>query len=230
MSRPYTGFDGIVRHRRPGVEAFAVEVNRLTAGELWNNGTLVIRSIQGGSAPSIHSTGRAIDISHRPMGTTARRGCSRPEALAYLDAFIVGADLLDLEMVIDYAAPARVWRCDREAWRPNSQVRGVADSFHLELSPAIADDPDRARDAVRQILTAAPPPPPRYPGRPLRLGSRGVSVERIQTRLAELGYYTVRIDGRFGPITDASVRRFQTTHAPPVDGIVGPITWAALFG
>lgn len=229
MSRPYTGFDGISRTRRLGVEAFAREVTSILDGRLWNNGTLVIRSIQGGTTPSVHSTGRAVDLSHRPMGDS-RRGCSRPEALRYLDAFIAGADQLELEMAIDYHRPARVWRCDREAWRPNTQVRGVADSFHLELSPAIADDPDRAIAAARAILDTPAPTPPRYPGRPLRQGSRGVSVTRIQTRLAELGLYTVRIDGFFGPITDAGVRRFQLREAPPVDGIVGPITWAALFG
>ena len=228
MSRPYTGFDGISRRRRPGVEAFAVEVREITEGRLWNNGTLVIRPISGGRTPSVHSTGRAIDLSHRPMGDS-RRGCSRTEALRYLDQFITGEELLDLELAIDYHGPARVWRCDRQTWLPNSQVRGVADSFHLELSPAIADDPDRARQAAHHILAAVPVTPPRYPGRPLRLGSRGVSVERIQTRLAELGLYPVRIDGSFGPVTDTGVRAFQLREAPPVDGIVGPITWSALF-
>jgi peptidoglycan hydrolase-like protein with peptidoglycan-binding domain len=36
------------------------------------------------------------------------------------------------------------------------------------------------------------------------------------------------VDGDFGPKTYAQVRRFQTRFAPPVDGIVGPITWHAL--
>jgi len=39
------------------------------------------------------------------------------------------------------------------------------------------------------------------------------------------------IDGRFGPLTRAAVRTFQSSscaNVPPVDGIVGPLTWSAL--
>ncbi|MEN3359906.1 MAG: lysozyme [Mycobacteriales bacterium] len=39
------------------------------------------------------------------------------------------------------------------------------------------------------------------------------------------------VDGRFGSLTDAMVRKFQRSNCanvPPVDGIVGPNTWAAL--
>jgi len=36
-------------------------------------------------------------------------------------------------------------------------------------------------------------------------------------------------DGEYGPATIAKVRDFQTAHNLPVDGEVGPDTWAALF-
>lgn len=230
MGRPYTGFDGVARSRRPGVEAIAREIQTITGGRLWHNGSLVIRPINGGSSPSVHGTGRALDLSHRPMGDH-RAGSVRAEALVIVDRLIAGAELLELEMVIDYHLPRRVWRCDREAWRPNTQVQGPADSFHFEFSPGIADDAARAAAAVRQVLGETPiaVTPPRYPGRPLRVGSRGVSVERIQARLNELGYNSGPVDGRFGPVTDRAVRAFQAHSAPPVDGVVGPITWRALF-
>jgi hypothetical protein len=165
MTRPYTGFDGISRRRRPGLEMFVSEIQTITGGRLWNNGTLVIRSVQGGTSPSIHGTGRAADLSHRPMGDS-RRGTSRSDALDLVNLLIVNADAAELEMLIDYHGTPRVWRCDRESWLPNRQVRGVADSFHIELSPAMADDAERARAAARQIFTTEPPAPPRYPGRP----------------------------------------------------------------
>ena len=58
----------------------------------------------------------------------------------------------------------------------------------------------------------------------VRLGDHGEAVKAVQ-RLVPGGLV---VDGLFGPLTDAAVREFQTMFAPPVDGIVGPITWHAL--
>ncbi len=52
-------------------------------------------------------------------------------------------------------------------------------------------------------------------------------VERLQRALARAGM-SVAVDGLFGAATDAAVRRFQREHGLPVDGIVGPKTWARL--
>ena len=64
----------------------------------------------------------------------------------------------------------------------------------------------------------------------LRQGSRGTSVKRVQQLLFFLGFDIgpAGADGIFGPDTDAAVRAFQTQFAPPVDGIIGPITIGAL--
>ncbi|NLH00732.1 MAG: peptidoglycan-binding protein, partial [Clostridiales bacterium] len=42
------------------------------------------------------------------------------------------------------------------------------------------------------------------------------------------GYDPGEIDGVYGPMTEAAVRKFQKEHGLEVDGIVGPLTWTAL--
>ncbi|MBI5868179.1 MAG: peptidoglycan-binding protein [candidate division Zixibacteria bacterium] len=42
--------------------------------------------------------------------------------------------------------------------------------------------------------------------------------------------YAVRLDGLFGRNTEDAVMRFQRAHGLVDDGVVGPVTWAALLG
>jgi peptidoglycan hydrolase-like protein with peptidoglycan-binding domain len=53
-------------------------------------------------------------------------------------------------------------------------------------------------------------------------------VRSIQRRLRDLGYAPGPIDGRFGPLTERSVRRFQAAHRLARDGAVGAITYTHL--
>jgi hypothetical protein len=69
----------------------------------------------------------------------------------------------------------------------------------------------------------------RYPNVPLKKGTKGVSVRRVQERLRALGW-DVGVDGLFGSETDRVVRAFQRRKGLFDDGIVGPRTWRALFG
>lgn len=62
----------------------------------------------------------------------------------------------------------------------------------------------------------------------LRRGSTGPEVTALQQRLTELGFDPNGIDGHFGPGTEAAVKAFQQAHGLAADGIVGPITRAAL--
>lgn len=65
-------------------------------------------------------------------------------------------------------------------------------------------------------------------GRTLVKGMSGTDVKAVQTRLKALGYYTGKIDGKFGANTQAAVRSFQARNALSVDGKVGPRTLARL--
>ena len=64
----------------------------------------------------------------------------------------------------------------------------------------------------------------------LKYDSVGEDVKKLQTALDALGYDlgAPGIDGIIGPITEAAIKAFQTDHGLEVDGIVGPETLAAL--
>lgn len=53
-------------------------------------------------------------------------------------------------------------------------------------------------------------------------------VRRAQQRLRVLGYATGPVDGRYGPLTEGAVTRFQADRGLQVDGEVGPSTSARL--
>ena len=53
-------------------------------------------------------------------------------------------------------------------------------------------------------------------------------VRSVQARLAGAGYPPGPIDGRYGPLTEQAVMRYQAAHGLQVDGIAGPHTLAAL--
>jgi peptidoglycan hydrolase-like protein with peptidoglycan-binding domain len=59
----------------------------------------------------------------------------------------------------------------------------------------------------------------------LSYGSEGRQVQLLQQALGG-----IKVDGIFGPETEAAVRSFQSSHGLTVDGIVGPLTSAALRG
>jgi peptidoglycan hydrolase-like protein with peptidoglycan-binding domain len=108
---------------------------------------------------------------------------------------------------------------------------------HKEWAPKRKPDPhtinmDEFRSDVAKLM-GNPGPGPMIPGkdskdRPtLRRGGPSnprFLVEEVQKKL---GFVEDKVDGRFGPITEAAVRRFQRDSGLVPDGLVGPITWAA---
>lgn len=57
--------------------------------------------------------------------------------------------------------------------------------------------------------------------RQLGRGANGPEVTELQKRLQQLGYVVGPIDGKFGPKTEAAVRRFQKERGLKVDGVAG---------
>lgn len=63
----------------------------------------------------------------------------------------------------------------------------------------------------------------KYPGNPVKLGSKGTDVMLVQALLG------LKADGDFGPKTDAAVKAWQTANGLKADGVIGPITWDKMF-
>lgn len=63
----------------------------------------------------------------------------------------------------------------------------------------------------------------------IKLGSSGAGVKQAQCYLNNsLADEQLAVDGIFGPVTDAAMRRFQGCAAITVDGLCGAQTWSHL--
>ena len=88
--------------------------------------------------------------------------------------------------------------------------------------------------AAAVLTTAVAPAPARAATKPTPVLAQGAgmgakpsaAVRRVQRVLHSRGYSLGRpgVDGRFGPLTDAAVRRLQADSGLAADGIVGPKT------
>lgn len=58
--------------------------------------------------------------------------------------------------------------------------------------------------------------------------TRGEDVRWAQTKLNQMKYNSGAADGIYGPKSQSAVIAFQRAHKLAADGIIGPITWAAL--
>ena len=69
----------------------------------------------------------------------------------------------------------------------------------------------------------------RYPGVPIRRGSRGAVVRSAQARLNALGA-RLNADGNLGAATEPAVKGFQAAKGLTADGVIGRSTWNRLYG
>ena len=63
----------------------------------------------------------------------------------------------------------------------------------------------------------------------IKRSDTGTDVLRLQQRLTELGYYTDRINGYFGPNTEQAVMQFQAINGLTVSGELDYDAWVILY-
>lgn len=93
------------------------------------------------------------------------------------------------------------------------------------LNPAIAHS---SVNLSQPLLLAQSPSPKGIEELPLQVGSRGETVQALQTRLKKLGYYEGDTDGVYGDTTRLAVIEFQESIDLDADGVVGLTTWTKL--
>ena len=163
--RPYTGNkDGAAKGLRPGMKVFIEEVIKLGNGALWNNGDWGVRPMRGKETLSVHATGRAVDLSYRHVPEKKKgKKNGRPDAIRVLKILQANADLLGVEAMFDYFPKpwGRAWMCTRDAWSKyrTETIHGApsGDWIHLEVSPEMADDPKKVREAFQKLVIPSGP-------------------------------------------------------------------------
>lgn len=140
-------------------------------------------------------------------------------------------------------------QCVHESWEPGHNVRSSSDTGHIHISArsdftnsaaAVDYDPVARFRQGGGVVTPPVPPSvapasaPAWPGRYLQYvaGRRlmsGSDVRQWQQRMRDRGW-RIGVDGYYGQESAGVCRAFQTEkRLYPVDGIVGPVTWAAAW-
>ena len=108
-----------------------------------------------------------------------------------------------------------------------ANVAGLSDLTAAEMQRTPTPAPSAG---AIQLVTLDPSLPTPTPTEALlRNGAKGNEVEKLQSRLKELGFYQDEVDGQFGNGTKAAVVLFQTQHNLEADGIVGPATKELIY-
>jgi hypothetical protein len=161
-SKPYTGnSDGEAKGPRAGMDEWIRQAIKYGDGAFWNNGSWGVRMMRGSETSlSVHSTGRAWDASYRP--SEQHQKANRKGSIAFINIVLANANALGVECVLDYFPKAfgRGWRCDRQAWKSYSkpEIHGApgGDWLHIEITPAMADNPNAVKQAFQRVFTEIP--------------------------------------------------------------------------
>jgi len=165
-ARKYIGnADGAAKHKRAGMDEFIRQCIKHSGGVFWNNGSFTVRDMRGKPGViSVHSTGRAVDLSwrfmpnYRDASNSKGKPKSRQQARRFINILTKNGNLFGLQIVIDYwpKEHGAAWRCDRQRWARYQKhtVSGApkGDWFHIELNPEMADNPDLVKAAFNQVF------------------------------------------------------------------------------
>lgn len=104
---------------------------------------------------------------------------------------------------------------------------GRKDGMHWEINDALYGTGRVEQLAAQLSGHEAPNPVPAAPVVDPNITAPGVTVQQVQAALNTTGAI-LAVDGAWGPLTLAAVKTFQRAAGLEPDGIVGPLTWAAL--
>ena len=176
----------------------------------------------------------SLERSRARRARAGRRARGRRQPSGCPPAFLLAPDELHAE-VRDLAA-RELWELSlgrSRARRRSTELRFVpassrAKRVSLGALAALTVGPTASiADGPAAAATPATPEPPTTSehGIVLQPESEGRQVALLQRALGG-----VKVDGVFGPETEAAVRQFQASRGMTVDGVAGPITNAALRG
>ena len=220
----------------------------------WNGADLGIlakppRAVRDGDTPSLHNWGMAWDWRWQDPGP------GRQVADEVIEFCLTNAEALGIQAVHDYEG-TRYWKT-YAGWRPGTPNPSTgmgqpwAQWLHIERTwhsanlatsiEALLGGGSAAAPADTARVQVATSPPDSdgtqqtvLPAGPLRRGSVGADVGRLQDFLRQFGFAEFsRSDGVFGPRTEAAVIKAQqaltekSLYTAEIDGIWGPKTHAA---
>ena len=103
---------------------------------------------------------------------------------------------------------------------PNAEVPPPLDP--TEVDPPETDSPVAPPESSENLQTINPNGPP------IRAGSEGERVRRLQVALGVFGYEPGTADGSYGPATRAAIIKFQEANNLDADGVAGRSTIRAV--
>jgi len=176
-------------------------------------GGLNCRAITGGTEPSLHAYGIAVDINPSRNPYANKLETDMPLGMI--------ADIVNIRT----RGGHRVFRWGGD-WDNNpATAHSRYDPMHFEI---VCTPEQLAGGLDPMTVQGATPVDPRVTVsasvRVVRLGSKGNAVRTVQHVVG------AKPDGGFGPDTDTAVKAWQRTNGLTVDGIVGRSSWPKILG